>query len=452
MPRAKQASIAKCQPPIANSLLLLALLLLLLSTAALSQSVRKPVFLWMDAHANIARLSTADSIRRVMDLAKGIGVTDIVVDVKPIDGFLAYPSRLAPHLTEWNGGQRSPAFPYVETMIMEARARGMKAHLSLNVFAEAHKVAKKGRAYEDSTVRSWVMTVYSMQGLQPIIDSEEEIAVFVNPALHAVRQHELSVIEEAARLFRPDGIILDRCRYTGIRSDFSDSSRMAFETHIGRTLEHWPYDVLTLTVLADGSTDYIRGPYFKDWIAWRASVIASFFREARARVKGIDAKILFGDYVGAWYPPYFEVGVNWASRRYDPSAEYDWASPSYQNTGYADDLDFLMAGTYFYEVDIAELARQSTPTAGRNEAAMKKTKEPWYSVEGSARLAKKVTMNVVPLYGSLYVEQYKERNDPIQFARAIKKVLQETDGLMIFDLVHIDRYGWWNIIGESLRN
>ena len=406
----------------------------------------------MDAHANIARLATSEGIRRVMDRAAAIGVTDVVIDVKPVDGTVTYRSRFAPQLLEWRGAKRDSAFPYVETMIREARARGMKAHLSLNIFAEGHKVFKKGRAYDDSTYRSWAVTVYSRNGLKSIFDTEEEIAIFVNPSLSAVRTQELGLLEEAARMFHPDGIVLDRCRFTGFRTDFSDSSRAAFERWLGRRVEHWPYEILTLTVLADGTTDYQRGPLFTRWVEWRASVIATFIREARSRVKRVDPRIQFSDYVGAWYPTYFEVGVNWASRGYDASRDYSWATPAYSATGYAEDLDLLMTGTYFYEVDIAELHSDTVRSAGRTEPDMKRNKEDWYSVEGSALLAMKVTKGVVPLYASLYVDQYKSRKNEEQFVRAVRTCLRLTGGVMIFDLVHLDTDGWWDVLARALKD
>ena len=422
--------------------------LLLLPAVLTGQPAAKPFFLWMDAHANIGRLNSVGGIRRVMDSARSVGVTDVVIDGKPIDGFVTYRSRIAPQLVEWQGAKRSPDFPFIETMMREARWRGMRAHLSLNVFAEGHKAFKIGGAYRDSTVRSWAVTVYSKSGLKSILDTDEEIAVFVNPVLSAVREYELGIIEEVARMFHPDGIVLDRCRYAGIRTDFSDSSRAVFEHWLGRRVERWPYDIITVDAGVEGSTDYVRGPLFKEWVEWRASVIAGFIREARARVKAIDPAVKFGDYVGAWYPSYFEVGVNWASREFDPSAAYDWATPTYRATGYADDLDFLMAGTYFYEVTTDELLSASSGVR-RTEAAQKIGKEPWYSVEGSADLAMRVTAGSTPVYGSVYAEQYKERDNPEQFVRAIRMTRRRTNGLMIFDLVHVDRYGWWKYIRSA---
>lgn len=416
-----------------------------------AQSAQKPIVLWIDAHANVERLGTIGGIRSALDSARSAGFTEIVIDIKPIDGSVLYKSNYAPFLSEWKGVIRSPKFPYVETLIAEARARSMKAHLSLNVFAEGHGYYKKGRAYNEKRIRDWVVVMNTPDGLKSMMDADDELAVFVNPARREVCEMELNIIEEAVRKFHPDGIILDRCRYSGIATDFSNDSRWAFERFLGNEVRIWPGDILTVVVNSEGKRDYRRGQYFNKWIEWRASVIYNFIRDARDRIKSADSSVIFGDYVGAWYPPYFEVGVNWASKTYDPSLEYDWATPTYKNSGYAELLDVLMIGNYFYEVSVEEL-QQSDTTGKRTEAAMKQTREAWYSVEGSANIALAVTNHAVPVYGGLYVEQYKEKEHPEQFTKAMKLLLQKTQGLMIFDLVHLEAYGWWKFVREAVES
>ena len=57
---------------------------------------------------------------------------------------------------------------------------------------------------------------------------------------------------------------------------------------------------------------------------------------ARKEVKSVNKNISFGTYTGAWYPSYYEVGVNFASKKYDPSKDFDWATPNYKNYAYGD--------------------------------------------------------------------------------------------------------------------
>ncbi|HMR19697.1 MAG TPA: hypothetical protein PKA53_10395, partial [Sphingobacterium sp.] len=48
--------------------------------------------LWFDATANFDRFCDRDSIVFYLQKSKDVGVTDIVVDVKPITGEVLYPS------------------------------------------------------------------------------------------------------------------------------------------------------------------------------------------------------------------------------------------------------------------------------------------------------------------------------------------------------------------------
>jgi len=51
----------------------------------------------------------------------------------------------------------------------------------------------------------------------------------------------------------------------------------------------------------------------------------------------------------------------------------------------------------------------------------------------------------------LYVEQYQWEDDPEQFRRAVEMVRKETEGVMIFDLVHLEQYGYWDYLERGIR-
>ncbi len=108
----------------------------------------------------------------------------------------------------------------------------------------------------------------------------------------------------------------------------------------------------------------------------------------------------------------------------------------------------MFVGTYFYNVTERGAVESHTPSPDP-------TKKPsyywWYSVDGSAKIAMRVINGVVPAYGSLYVQQYLDKHNPKQFVRAIRADLRLTDGVMIFDLVHLDKYGWWKYAKEGLE-
>ena len=169
----------------------------------------------------------------------------------------------------------------------------------------------------------------------PQLEIPDKKVLFANPALSAVQDHEIAIFKEVAQKYDFDGLLLDRGRYDNIQSDFSDFSRREFEAYIGKKLDRFPEDVYAWEEDGDGGWRRIDGPYFKQWIEWRASVIYNFFKRTKEELKAVKPGLKFGAYTGAWYPSYFEVGVNWASNTYDPSQDFAWATPEYKNYGYA---------------------------------------------------------------------------------------------------------------------
>jgi len=402
--------------------------------------------LWFDATANFQRLSFKDSICSYIDKAKQVGFTDLVVDVKPITGEVLFTSYIAPQMTEWNNFHRDSLFDFLQFFIDESHKRNLRIHASLNIFAAGHNFFNRGVVYDSKP--GWQSINYTDSGFVPITKLKHKYSAMLNPALDEVQKYEINILKELASKFpKLDGIILDRVRYDCIEADFSEESKRMFELYIGENIEHFPQDVYEWRKDDKGNFFRFEGKYYKRWLEWRASVIYNFIKKARQAVKEVNPNLSFGNYVGAWYPLYYEVGVNWASRNYEASREYDWASAGYKNFGYAEMLDLFTTGNYFYEVTKEEVEKLNEEQIKRGEAAMGGGKEYWYSVEGSAEIAASVVMGAVPIIGGIYVEQYKDR--PGQFKRAIKMCMNKTSGVMIFDIVHIINYDWWNLIEFS---
>ncbi|MEJ5305744.1 MAG: alpha amylase family protein [Ignavibacteria bacterium] len=425
------------------------IVLILFITILEVHSSDKPKLLWFDATANFERLSYPDSIQFYLKKAKETGFTDVVLDLKPITGEVLYQSEFALQMNEWNGFYRNSQFDFPAYFISEAKKLGLNVYASINVFVAGHNFFDRGLVYQDKS--HWQSINYTDSGFIPITQLKHKYSAMTNPVHPEVQEHELKIISELVTKYPQfDGIILDRVRYDGIEADFSDLSKEQFEKYINQKIENYPDDIYRWSKNEKGEKFRVEGKLYKKWLEWRASVIYNFMTKAREVVKQINPEMKFGVYTGAWYPVYYEVGVNWASKKYDPSKEFDWATADYKNYGYAELLDIYTTGCYFFEVTKEEVEKLNEELIKRNEAGMGKTKDFWYSVEGSAEIAKKVIMNVVPVIGGLYVEQYK--NHPEQFKRAIKMCLNKTDGLMIFDLVHIVNYGWWNILENAMKN
>ena len=151
-------------------------------------------------------------------------------------------------------------------------------------------------------------------------------------------------------------------------------------------------------------------------------------------------------YTGAWYPTYFEVGVNWASRNYDVSKDFSWATPDYKNYGFAELLDFYTNGNYYWNVTLDDYYKSSGKF--KNETDSEFSTGEYLCVEGGCKYSKYLLKDAVPVCGGLYVEDYKR--DVNQFQKAVRMNLKESDGVMIFDIVHIIRNGWWDELKEAL--
>lgn len=398
---------------------------------------KKPALMWFDAEANFERFSYTDSIDFYLEKIKNIGFTDAVVDIRPITGEVLFKSEFAPQMKEWDGFER-PGFDYLGHFITKAHQLGLKVHASMNTFVGGHNFFDRGQVY--TTNPEWASMVNTpTEGIVSIMTQKKKYSAMINPINPDFQAHILNVFKEVAGKYPElDGIILDRVRYDGIMADFSDLSKTKFEEYLGEKIENFPTDIYEWKTDANGKSNYEPGKYFMKWIEWRTKNIHDFMSLAAKSVKEVNPKISFGTYTGAWYPSYFEVGVNWASKQYDPSKDFNWATPEYKNFGYSETLDLFTVGNYYTNVTMDEYLKNNNLV--RNETDSKAARGTWYCVEGSCEKIKGI-LNGHPFYGGILVDQFYE-NRP-QLSRSIAMNLQASDGLMVFDIVHIIRKNLW---------
>lgn len=404
--------------------------------------------LWFDATANFERFCAKDSITFYLEKSKEVGVTDVVVDVKPISGEVLYPSKIAPVMTSWGNSKtvKDTTWDMLSHFIAEGHRLGLKVHASANVFVAGHNYFDRGVLYEDSTKMGWQTLSHLPTGMTQISQQKNKYSTMLNPVLPEVQAYQLSILTELVGMYPElDGIILDRVRFDDLNADFSDVSKAMFEEYIGKPVVNFPNDIFHFE-----ANERKEGPLYKHWLEWRAKIIHDFIYNARKELKAINPNLVFGDYTGSWYPLYFDVGVNFASKEYDPSTEFEWATEDYKNYGYAEALDLFTTGNYYFEVEKTELLAQSDTVEKTLESGLVVKKEDWYTVEGSAELVNRVTMGKTPVYAGLYVEQYQGK--PEQFVKALKMCREKSQGSMIFDIVHIINYGWWDYVKEGLNN
>lgn len=403
--------------------------------------------MWIDATANIERFNNKDTIDHYLQKLKDLGFTDVVVDIRPISGHVLYDSEYAPTLTEWQGNPVVYTFDYLQYFIEKSHHIGLSVQASLNTFVAGHNYFDLGPIYEQGK-SDWASMVYPPgDEIIPITQQKHKYSAMVNPVNEEFQAYILNIFEEVVQKYPElDGIILDRVRYDDFTADFSNLSQKKFETYLGVKLEKFPDDVYKWEKDVHGNFYPLKGKYYLQWLEWRATVIHDFFQKARDVVKAANPGISFGTYTGAWYPTYFEVGVNFASKDYDPSTEFDWATPTYKNTAYAELLDLFTVGNYY--VDVTKEQYSARNAAVKNETDMQASKNIWYCVEGSCENLRRV-MRGNQFIGGILVDQFYD--NPKRLSESIEMNLKKSDGLMVFDIVHIIDKNLWKEVEDGMR-
>lgn len=402
--------------------------------------------MWFDATGNFERFNHKDSIDFYLEKIKSLGFTDAVVDMRPISGHVLYKSDYASFLSEWRGVKKNQSFDYLDYFIQKAHQNGLKIHASLNVFVAGHNYYDLGPVYENHP--EWASVLYTIEdGFVPITSLKKKYSAMVNPIHPEYQKYILNIFKEIVDKYpKLDGIILDRVRYDGYMADFSDLSRKKFEEYLDNTLDNFPDDIYKWEKDERGNFYPKKGKYYLQWLEWRAKNIYDFMAKARDAVKAGNPKISFGTYTGAWYPSYFEVGVNFASKNYDPFNDFDWATPTYKKTGYAELIDLFTVGNYYTTVTKEEYVSKNK--AVKNETDMQAQKNIWYCVEGSNENLKRI-MGKNNFLGGILADQFYE--NPQGLTESIKMNLEKSDGLMIFDIGHIINKNMWDAVKKGMK-
>jgi len=420
----------------------------LILAASLSKAENRN-YMWFDCEANYVTLSNPDSIKFYLEKVKAIGFGNVVVDVKSIMGEVLYDSDIAPYMSPFDGLERPRDYDMMGYFIEYGHQLGLKVFSSLNVFCGGHNFMNRGIIYTDHS--EWQSICYEKGKLVPISSIKTNYNGMVNPSNPDVQQYELAILKEFVRKYPScDGLIFDRVRYDGMTADFSELSRTQFEQWMGVKVDNFPEDIISwYDENGKLRENWKEGKFFKQWCEWRSGVIYNFVERTHRELKAINPNLIIGDYTGAWYPTYNQVGVNWASKDYDPSEDFDWATPTYKNTGYAELLDIYMTGLYYSYITKKDIDKAVGVKGQSSEAGLKLDLTYCYCVEGGAELAKKVTKGAVPVTGSIYVEQYLGQMH--KFRPAVEQSLKSTGGVMVFDIVHLNKHHLWNDLEKAMK-
>ncbi len=388
----------------------------------------KEKMLWFDAEANFARFSTQANIIQFLEKTKQTGFNKIVVDVKPVEGDVLYESTFMTKATTIGSVTvANRDWDYLQFFLDEAHKRDLKVTVSTTIFPMGMPSTKQGPAYRGTTWKGKTCMQYTPEGMIDIKDDPTKVAAFLNPVLPEVQDFAIRFIREIVSKYDFDAYALDYCRFPDYQSDFSEASREAFESYIGGVVGTWPDDIFTYN--ADKSRK--PGKYYKEWWEFRSMVIRDFVARVRAEIQKIKPKVKLEYWAASWWGALYANGQNWASPSFAPTSDPDyynyyasWCSNSYNKTGFADQLDTFLLGTY--------LPRVYGPSDGE-------------SIEYGINRARRLIGNACTMYGTVQCA------DPeFDIEEASYYCLKTTAGLMVFDIVHVINNNKWDAIKRGI--
>lgn len=413
-------------------------------------NVEKPRYIWIDAAANFHDFANSrENITRDLALAKNAGFTDVVVDIRPTSGDILYNSSVpgaakVQWLGAWVNGvyskvERTSTWDYLQAFIEEGHKLNLKVHAGFNTMVGGHSsgLGSQGLLYRDVSKKNWATSENLSIGIINTMDAGGGTKFF-NPANEEVQTYLCDLLKDLAK-YELDGIFLDRGRFDGMQSDFSDLTRKKFESYLGNVkLTSFPGDIVppgaTMQQVMAMAT---YPPYFTKWLEFRAKVIHDFMVKARTTVKSVNPDILFGVYVGGWYSTYYEVGVNWASNKYNPSLTYKWATHKYMDYGYANLMDQMLIGAYASPLRVY----------GTSE----------WTMQGFSRLAKDKIRDSCPMIAAgPDVGNWDSNNNATQqqenqaIVESVKACMDECDGYFLFDMIHLKMANQWQYAKQGI--
>lgn len=388
-------------------------------------AAKKRSFIWVDAAANFKDFANSiDNIARDLKLARDAGFTDVIVDVRSTTGDVLFDTDVVDQvksLNAWVNGvygpvYRTATFDYLKAFIDEGHRLGLRVHAAMNTMVCGSRGV--GLAFRDPSKRDWVTTLNTENGLKNMMDVSDELTKFFNPGHPEVVDFICSLARDLAKYEGLDGIFLDRGRYHNLQSDFSDLSREQFEEFAGVKLTSFPTQILPA-----GARSFVNTAYSKRWLEFRAMTIHNLMEKVREAVKSVNEDVAFGVYVGGWYSTYYDVGVNWASPKFDTSSICSWATADYMKWGYADLMDQMLIGAYASPTSLYGTREWSIQ--GFCHQAMEKIGDDCLNVSGG------------PDVGNWNVTGLTEQQELDGVRKSVDAAMSVADGYFLFDMIHL---------------
>jgi uncharacterized lipoprotein YddW (UPF0748 family) len=255
----------------------------------------------------VVNLHSRADVAALVAMAAQHGVSTINLAAKQDEddeipsGFVFYASRIAP---------RAPGYGTFDALgetIREGHRQGLKVRAWMPQFHDQLAA---------SVHPDWQMHALTDGQVLPYAGRNRK-EFFLNPLNPAARDYQRLLIEEIARDYDVDGIVIDWVRFDDYNMDLGGETRARFKASFGFD----PIDI-------DFSKD---NPQRIQWNAWRAMQIAGHVKQLRAALDAIKPGLELGAYI---LPPEFDEVAQDPAQFSDalgflsPMAYYkDWGLP-----------------------------------------------------------------------------------------------------------------------------
>lgn len=250
--------------------------------------VIKPKAMWIDAHANFAKLSTKAGIDAELQKIKDNGMNMIYLDVKPGNGYALYKSDILPYCNQIGDEVVTRDYDDYLGYFLE-KCKELKIDVVASVvatgFGHHTKTEKQGYIYDH--LDQWydkcqVRTVKGEDGnfipgkLMNIADDATQPIVMLSPASPEAQELIINVVSELVRKY-PDlkGISLDYLRYCNNDGGWYGMGNLdlrAYGAYHGESTPK-PEEIVSAT----GGT----GPKFAKWIEYRSATVTALLSRIR---------------------------------------------------------------------------------------------------------------------------------------------------------------------------
>lgn len=381
----------------------------------------KEVFVWVDTEANLSKFTTTAGIEKYMKKIKDTGFTGIYLNVKPGNGCALYKSDALPKLTKYGTYPYNVNFDYLEEFLRYGEMYNIDVYAAVDAVGYGVIKYRQGPVYEDSSfdgVTQVRMINHDPNNLEDIRNRTNAVAANVSLTHPKAQNLLITVCRELATNYpKLKGICLDVLRFEDLSYCMSDYSMKAFADYIGQSSVN-RNDLITST----GG----KGKLFKEWVEFRASIITSMVERVKNTIKGINPDIQFHLWSSGQWSSRFEVGQNWASVKH-PTSDPSTYTANYQNLGFAHMIDAIVPGAYTSKVW---------------------EKDGDWSVQYFLKTYDDIVRGECKVINSLTVYSYIT-SKPLQDAMELS--LKNSDGVMLFDLCHIEAQNMWDPVAETIK-